>query len=384
MDEHSSTRVAGMVGRIKDLITKPAATWPGIAAEPTTPGDLITRYALPLAAIGPVCTFIHGQLYGYGALGFSYKPGVSAGLTTLIVSYVLGLVGVIVLGLVADFVAPKFGGEANRANAFKLVVYGSTAAWIVGVFQLIPGLGILGLLGLYSLYLIYTGATPVMKVPQDKAGGFTAVTILAAVLLNIAAGGLTTSVVALFGGGMVGSMTTDEDAEITLPGGGKLDTGRLEEATKQMEAAARGEKVAVQPGALQGLLPASVGGYQRNAVEATAMGGMGSQAQGTYAAGDRSFTLKVVDMAGLGAVAGLGAAMGVEQSREDANGYERTTTVDGQMQVEAWDKTGNNGKFGRMVASRFMIEAEGEAASIDDLKAAVAAVDAGKLAGLAK
>ena len=65
----------------------------------------------------------------------------------------------------------RFGGLADRASAFKLVVYGSTAAWVAGVFQLIPGLGLLALLGLYSLYLYYVGATPVMRVPQDKAAG---------------------------------------------------------------------------------------------------------------------------------------------------------------------------------------------------------------------
>ena len=109
---------------------------------------------------------------------------------------------------------------------------------------------------------------------------------------------------------------------------------------------------------------------------------MGSQAEGTYTQGEKSFRLKVVDMSGLGAIAGIGAAMGVNESKEDADGYSKTSTVNGQMQTEEWNKTDSRGKFGTMIATRFMVEAEGQAGSIDELKAAVAAVDAGALAGL--
>lgn len=374
----------GLINRIKSLVTKPADTWPGIAAEASSPAELITKVAVPLAAIGPIAGFIHGQLFGYGALGFSYKPGLMAGLTTAIVGYVAGLIGVIVLALLADWLAPKFGGTSDRSNAFKLIVWGATASWIAGIFQLLPGLGILGLLGLYSLYLFYTGAGPVMKVPQDKAAGYTAVTVVAAIAVYIVVGAVTAPVVALFGGGLAGAtMSSSSDGgTVTLPGGGTLNADKIEEAGKQIEAAANGQKVAVDTAKLQALLPGSIGGYQRTAVESQALGGMGSQAEGTYTQGEKSFRLKVVDMSGLGAIAGIGAAMGVQESKEDANGYSKTSTVDGQMQTEEWNKTDSRGKFGTMVASRFMIEAEGDAGSIDELKAAVAAIDAGALKGL--
>lgn len=135
---------------------------------------------------------------------------------------------------------------------------------------------------------------------------------------------------------------------------------------------------------MQDLLPNSIGAYQRSATETTAMGPMGSTAEGTYSNGDKSFKLRIVDMAGMGAAAGLGAAIGVEQSREDADGYDRTRSVDGQMQTEAWSNAGSNGKFGTTIASRFMVEAEGDAGSIDDLKAAVAQIDPNALTGLAR
>ena len=80
----------------------------------------------------------------------------------------------------------------------------------------------------------------------------------------------------------------------------------------------------------------------------------------------------------------MGTALGVEQNREDADGYERTGTVDGAMQSESWNRTDSRGKFGRMFGNRFMVEAEGQAGSVDELKAAVAAVDKDRLSGLAQ
>jgi hypothetical protein len=376
-----------LVARVKAILLKPAEEWPVIAKEAATPGDLIVRYALPLLAIGPIASFIGGQLFGYGAFGISFKPSLIAGLTGAITGLIVALIGVIVLSLIADALAPKFGGEANRTNAFKLVVYGATAGWVAGIFGLIPSLGFLGLLGLYSLYLFYTGATPVMKVPQDKALGYTAVTMLCAALLYIVIGAVSASVVGLFGGAAALTSATSSgelSGKLTIPGVGSVDAGKIEQATKQMEAAANGETKPVAASAMQALLPSSIGGYSRTATESTGVGSMGSSTEGTYTAGDRSFRLKLIDMSALGAIAGLGAAMGVEQSREDADSYERTTTVNGQMQTEEWNKSNNRGKFGTMIANRFMIEAEGEAASIDELKSAVATIDQGALTSLAK
>ena len=373
-----------MIERVKAILLTPKTEWPKIAAEPANPGELITRYALPLIAIGPVAGFLGGQLFGYGAFGFSYKPSLMAGLSGAIVSFVAGLIGVVVLSLIADFLAPKFGGEASRTSAFKLVVYSLTAGWVGGIFGIIPSLALIGaLLGLYSLYLLYLGATPLLKVPSDKAVGFTAVTIVCAIVLYFVIAAVTTSVVGLFGGGAAYSAASS-GGEFKVPGVGTIDTAKIEAAGKQMQDIGEGKTPVVAGSALQGLLPAAIGDYQRTAVETNAMGRMGSEAEGTYTAGDKSFRLKVVDMAALGALAGMGAALGVEQSREDADSYERTTTVDGGIQTEEWHRKDGRGKFGTTVGNRFMVEAEGQAASIDELKAAVATIDPAKLAALAQ
>jgi hypothetical protein len=368
-----------IVERAKAIILKPRDEWPRIEAETTSSADIFTRYVIPLSLIGPVSSFIGGQVFGYGALGFSYRPGLFGALTTAVATFLLNIG---ILTLIADFLAPKFGGAAGRGNAFKLVAYGSTAWMLAGIFGLIPSLGFFGLLGLYSFYLYYVGAGPLMKLPQDKALGFTAVTFACAIALYLVIGLISGTVAGAFGGGVVAG-DSDRGGTITLPGGGSIDVGKAEEFGKRMEDVASGKVQPVDTAKMQALLPASIGSYQRTAVESTGMGAMGSQAEGTYTAGDNSFQLKIIDMSAMGALAGMGVAMGVEHSREDANGYERTGTVDGQMQSEAWRKSDQHGKFGVVVANRFMIEAEGTAGSIDELKAAVATIDQGNLLSLA-
>ena len=374
---------SSLVTRAKALILRPADEWSVIAAEPAAPADLMRGWAVPLAAIGPVAGFIHGQVFGFGAFGISYRPGIVAGLSTLVVSYVLGLIGVVVLALVAQNVAPRFGGMADRTAAFKLVVYGSTAAWAAGVFQLIPGLGLLGILGLYSLYLYYLGATPVMHVPREKAAGFTGVTILAAVLLYIVVGAVSSAFLGIFGGGL-GSHVADSSGTVSgklaVPGGGTVDIGALNAASEQMKA--NQNRAAASPDKLQALLPQSIGGYQRTAIESGAAGGLGSNADGTYTGGSNTFHLKVTDMAALGSIAAMGSALGVSTSKSDANGYEKAGTVDGHMQTEEWRNGSHSGKFGVVLGNRFSVEAEGNAASIDELKAAVASVDQSALGKL--
>lgn len=375
-----------LIERAKAIILKPAETWPVIAAEQTTPGDLFTRYAVPLAAIGPVASFIGGQVFGISAFIATYRPSFMSGLTMAITSFVMGLISLVVVSLIADFLAPKFDGQANRTNAFKLVAYSMTPAWVAGILGIVPALAVLGFIaGIYSIYLLYQGATPLMKVPQDKSLAYTAVTIVCAIIASFIATAVAGSVAGLFGGGIAASTiaaNSGDSVEVNIPGVGKIDTGKIEQAAKQIEAGSQAKPIAGS--ALQGLLPASLGAYQRTAVESAGVGGVGSNAEGTYTAGDKTIRLTVTDMAALGGIAGMAGSLGVEQNREDANGYERTTTVDGQIQVEKWNRTDSRGKFGTMVAGRFMIEADGEAGSIDELKAAVNAIDAGQLAALAK
>ncbi|HWJ68503.1 MAG TPA: Yip1 family protein [Sphingobium sp.] len=378
--------VGSIIVRAKAIILKPKDEWPIIERETLSSGEIFTRYAMPLAAIGPVATFLGGQIFGFGAFGISFRPSLASGLSQAVISYVLTLIGLFVICFVANKLAPNFGGEANSRNAFKLVVYSMTAGWVAGVFGLIPSLAILAIVGVYSFYLFYVGVGPLMKIPADKAMTYTIVTVLCVVVLYLVIGALTAGLSRMTGLGSpnLGAVAQSSGGSVSIPGIGTIDTGKIEEAAKDMERAANaGPATAIAPAALQDLLPASIGSYERTATKSM-RAGPGSHAEATYTAGDKRFTLKITDAAVVGAMAGLGAAFGVEANSEDADSYERTTTTDGNLVVEKWNRASERGSFMTMVAKRFMIEADGNAGSIDELKAAVATIDQGKLVGLSR
>ncbi len=108
--------------------------------------------------------------------------------------YVLGLAGVFLLGLVIEALAPTFGGTKDRLQAMKVAVYSSTAAWVAGIFGIFPPLAILSLVGLYGLYLLYLGLPKLMKAPQEKALAYTAVSVVAYIVIFIVVGAIASAV----------------------------------------------------------------------------------------------------------------------------------------------------------------------------------------------
>ena len=176
-----------LVERVKHILLTPRTEWEVIDAEPATTAGLYTGYILPLAAIGPIAQFIGYSLIGiripFG--GGVYRTPIGSGITGAIVGYVLTLIGVYVLALIIDGLAPSFDGTKNQIQALKVAAYAATAGWLAGIFALIPGLRILGILGFYSLYLLYLGLPVLMKAPKEKALGYTVVVIVAAVVLAV-------------------------------------------------------------------------------------------------------------------------------------------------------------------------------------------------------
>ncbi len=191
----------GLVDRAKDIIMKPKAEWEVIDGEPATIGGLYTGYIMILAAIGPIAGLIGAQLFGYSALGFTYKPPLGSSIALAVLSYVLSLASVYVMALIIDALAPNFGGTRNQIQAFKVAAYAMTASWLAGIFGIIPALGILAILGLYSFYLLYLGLPRLMRVSQDKAIGYTVLVIVAAIVVWVIVGYVVSQLtISMFGG----------------------------------------------------------------------------------------------------------------------------------------------------------------------------------------
>jgi hypothetical protein len=188
-----------LVERVKAIILQPKSEWPVIAGEPGDAGYLFPNYVCIVAAIPPVCAFIGHVVFGYGP----FHVGIVGAFLQAVIVYVLTLVGVYVVAYVIDFLAGTFDGQRNLGNAMRVSAYAPTAAWVVGVFNLIPFLAILGILGLYSLYLLHTGIVALMKPAESKAIVYTIAVIVCVFIVYLVIFGV---IGALFGIGMMGRM----------------------------------------------------------------------------------------------------------------------------------------------------------------------------------
>jgi ABC-type proline/glycine betaine transport system permease subunit len=195
-----------LMARAKNILLQPKTEWPVIAGEQATTGSLYTGYIIPLAAIGPIASIIGWSVFGFSVPfvgSIRYPIGIS--LRNGVVIYALSLVGVFVLALIIDALAPTFGGQKNQIQALKTSAYSYTAAWVAGIFNLIPSIALLGLLAaLYSCYLLFLGLPVLMKAPEDKAVGYTAVVIIVAIVLYFVIGAVVAQFAWRPGMGMTG------------------------------------------------------------------------------------------------------------------------------------------------------------------------------------
>jgi hypothetical protein len=178
-----------LVERAQNILLRPGQTWPAISKEYSSVGAIYRSYVLPLAAIPALCSWIGHSLWGVsypgiGSMHVSWGSAAMGGAAT----YVGQLIAVFALGLVIDVLAPTFGAKRNQVQAVKLSAYGATAAWLGGVFQLVPGGQWLTLLAaLYTLYLLWSGLPTLMKPEPDQEVGYRVVTIVAAIVVYLVA-----------------------------------------------------------------------------------------------------------------------------------------------------------------------------------------------------
>lgn len=172
-----------LVDRVQSILLRPRVTWLAIDAEPADAASLYKNYVMVLALIPAVASFIGLSLVGIGAFGVNFRVPVVSGLANMVVGYVMSLVMVFVLALITDAMAPTFEGTRSQIGALKLSAYASTAAFVGGIFNLVPSLSVIGALAaLYGVYLLYTGLPVLMKCPPDKAIAYTAVVVVCAIV----------------------------------------------------------------------------------------------------------------------------------------------------------------------------------------------------------
>lgn len=236
-----------IVERVKEILLAPKSAWSVIETEDSNTAALYTQYIMILAAIQAVAGFIGMSLFGASVLGVSVRVPIMTGLVQMVLGYALTLAMVYVVALIADALAPSFGGQKNPLNALKLVAYSSTAAMVGGIFTIVPVLGVLALVAaLYSLYLLYLGVPTLMKVPQEKALPYTVVLVVCAIVLGVIAG---TILGGVRGGPTLATGTAPAHVSIETPRGSiSVDVSQAEAWGKRMEAAGKQMEKAQQSG----------------------------------------------------------------------------------------------------------------------------------------
>jgi Yip1 domain len=167
-----------LIERVKNMIVTPKTEWTVIDGESDTLSGVITKYVVPLAAVGAICTFI-----GYAFIGIDYgffrMRGMEWGIKMAVISIVSSIIGVIITAFVVDALAPSFGSEKNINKSAQLVAYSYTPAFVGALLTIFPAISMIGgLFGLYGIYLMYLGLGPLKKTPEDKKVIYLVITIV--------------------------------------------------------------------------------------------------------------------------------------------------------------------------------------------------------------
>jgi hypothetical protein len=346
-------------------------------------------------------------LFGRGSFGMG---GV---LTFVVLYYVMTLVGVYIIALVTDALAPTFGSTKDQMQALKTAAYSMTALWVASIFQIIPGLGALvGLVGLiYGLYLFYLGLPFTMKTPADKAIPYTAVVTVAALVIMMVLNMVVFAFVGTSAGGGFGSLggpsSTSSSSDVTFDPNSPLGAlqqyaSKLEEASKKLESAQNsgdadaqakalgnvlgtvlgggGSAVeAIAPDQLRGLVPDRLGGLARTEISVernAALGMQVSQAEATYSDGSgKSLDLEITDVGGTMGLMALAGWANIEQDKQTSSGFEHTYRANNRIMHEVWNESRKHGELSVITSNRFVVTLEGDVPSMDALKSAVGSVD---------
>ncbi len=396
-----------VIERVRAILLTPRTEWPVIATESTTVADLYLNYIVVLAAIPAVFGFIKGSLIGVDVplLG-TMRVGVGAGISGMLLRYGLSLAQVYVIALIIDALAPTFSAQKNQLQALKLAAYSFTAAWVASALQIVPWIGaLLALAGaIYSIYLLNLGLPSTMQCPPDKSVGYTVVTVVISIVLSFVIAAVVGSITGISAPGRIGSSDIQYDKDSTL---GKLEgfSKKMEQATKQVEAAGQsgdtaaqsqaigamigtaisgGDKVeALAPDQLKPFIPNTLSDLPRTDISVERNGAMGmqtSEAHGTYrdSGGARTLQLEITDTGSAKGLVALAGFASLEEDKETSSGFSKTYKDDGRIVHEEWDN-GGTGEYSVVVGDRFTVKVSGDAKQFDQLKAALNEVN---LAGL--
>jgi Yip1 domain len=428
---------ARLLERIKNMMLQPRAEWQVIAPEPTSIGQLYTGYVMPLAAFAALLSLLHVSVIGVNVpfVGATRMP-LASGLQSALLTFGMSLIGLLLVGLIINALAPTFAGTRDRRQALKVAAYSFTAAWLSSLLSLSPVLPtLLQLVALcYGIYVLYLGLPVLMQSPRERALGYTATVIVCTLLLGV----LFTIVSVLAGraglgpsglasssadeaaardqgatavGNIIGSaLGTDDKGKAGLSAAlnnlvkagdsgaaQSQSTGAAAATPGTNPAAAVGGLVTALGGALGGdhpvtavdfktltaLLPAALPGMTRTSAQGDNQGAVGvrvTSAKADYQ-GDNGTAvhIEITDMSGVSGLMGLAGALVQTTTSQSDSGYERDQSIAGRNVHEKYDTRAKKGDLSVILAKRFQVDVTGDGVDMGTLEQSLGQVDLARL-----
>ncbi|GJM31737.1 MAG: hypothetical protein DHS20C18_07380 [Saprospiraceae bacterium] len=164
----------------------------------------------------------------------------------------------------------------------------------------------------------------------------------------------------------------------------------MKQAQKALEQVSGGEKVdPVNFRELQTVLPDQLSGMEQTDKSGQTTGTLGyniSQAEAEYKTSDgKSVKVGIVDTGGFAAgLMGMAAWASLTIDKEDSNGFERSTTINGFKAFEKYNKRSNRSEISLLVDNRFVVKVEGRDVGMDELRDMLSEMSLNKLSNLGK
>lgn len=198
---YGSTKHTNLIQRVINIIIKPKEEWRLIASEKPDTTKLLVGYALILAAIPAIASFIKFGVIGVTYWGYTSRS-IAGGIQYGLVQLLSALIGVYILAWIIDLLAPSFDSKKDFGRSLQLAVYSTTPQWLAGILLILgTSMSILVLLiGLYAIYLLAVGMPVLKETPKEKVVGYVVVTIIAMIVLTFVVALIIGAIVGLFFG----------------------------------------------------------------------------------------------------------------------------------------------------------------------------------------
>lgn len=191
-DVERASTVPSSLSRALAIVWRPRSTWREIACEPPSLARLTVTYVVPLAAIGPIATYVALRHNGVRiATGTTFHASIAVALTEAITSFVFALAGVPLVAAIVRAFAPMFGARLSFARAFAISAYAFTPIWFGGALLVVPALALGQVaLAVYAFFLFASGLATVGGIAIRQASFFAALALACSIASGFALGAL--------------------------------------------------------------------------------------------------------------------------------------------------------------------------------------------------